>query len=309
MIEYSIGVELGANTLRAAAIDKSGTMLHKIACAARVEEGRDAVIDGIVEAITSLRGYYSTREMRGIGVASPGFIRMREGVIAGANRLPHLENIPLRDMLSDRLGAKVILENDGNAAALGERWAGAGRGTDDLVLLTIGAGIGGGIIAGGKIVRGSVGMAGEFGHISVVPNGNPCGCGNQGCLEKHASATAVGAMARMMHLGDNLTAKDIFELANQTTDPAEKARAIWRVMGEALGMALAQLVNTFNFPLYLIGGGVLPAWKYFAPHMMKVAKQRSFALRATGHETRVTQASLGDLAGLYGAAYLTWAEK
>ena len=90
---------------------------------------------------------------------------------------------------------------------------GAGRDVDDLVLLTLGTGIGGGIISGGRIVRGSVGMAGEIGHISVVPNGNPCGCGNQGCLEKHASATAVSAMARLMQLGEDLTSKDVYELA------------------------------------------------------------------------------------------------
>ena len=122
----------------------------------------------------------------------------------------------------------MILENDANAAALGEKWMGAGREVDDLVLLTLGTGIGGGIIAGGRVLRGIVGMAGELGHITVVPSGNPCGCGNQGCLEKHASATAITAMARLMQLGEELTSKDVFELAKQAGEAGDKARTIWR---------------------------------------------------------------------------------
>jgi glucokinase len=202
----------------------------------------------------------------------------------------------------------VILENDANAAALGEKWMGAGRDVNDLVLLTLGTGIGGGIISNGRVVRGFVGMAGELGHLTVAPNGNPCGCGNQGCLEKHASATAVTAMASMLHLGENITSKEVYELAKQAGEVGEKARDIWRVMGEALGIALAMLVNTFNFPLYLLSGGMLPAWEFFAPAMMRTLAQRSFTWRATTGETRVAQATLGNEAGLYGAAYLPWSE-
>ena len=235
----------------------------------------------------------------------PGFIRMKEGYITTPNNLPYLENFPVRDEISRRLGTRVILENDANAAALGEKWIGAGRDVDDLVLLTLGTGIGGGIISGGRVLRGAVGMAGELGHITVVPNGNPCGCGNQGCLEKHASATAVTAMAPLMHLGENLTSKDVNDMApEQQDEPGEKARAIWRVVGEALGIALATLVNTFNFPLYLLSGGLLPAWEFFAPHMMEVVKQRSYTFRAT--DTKIEKATLGGEAGLYGAAYLPW---
>jgi len=233
---------------------------------------------------------------------------MKEGLITNSNNLPYLENVPIRDVLTNKLGTRVILENDANAAALGEQWMGAGRGVEDLVLLTLGTGIGGGIVSGGRIIRGSVGMAGEIGHISVVPNGNPCGCGNQGCLEKHASATAVAAMADLMQLGENLTSKDVYDLAKQDSEAGEKARQIWQVVGESLGMAMASLINTFNFPLYLLSGGMLPAWEFFAPHMMRVAKQRSFTFRATSGETRIAQATLGNLAGLYGASYLPWLE-
>jgi glucokinase len=309
MTEYAIGLDLGGTNLRAAAIDKSGTLLEEISGATKFEEGREAVLSDIVAAISKLRETHGAPGLSGIGVGVPGFIRMKEGLITNSNNLPYLENVPIRDVLSAKLETRVILENDANAAALGEKWMGAGRGVDDLVLLTLGTGIGGGIISGGRIVRGSVGMAGEFGHISVVPNGNPCGCGNQGCLEKHASATAVSAMARLMQLGEDLTSKDVYELASQDTEAGEKARTVWRVVGEALGMAMAALINTFNFPLYLLSGGMLPAWEYFAPHMMRVAMQRSYTFRATANETRIAQATLGNLAGLYGAAYLPWVEK
>jgi glucokinase len=309
MAEYSIGLDLGGTNLRAAAIDRNGMMLDKISGETEFSAGRDAVLGDIAAAISKMREKHGTNGLAGIGVGVPGFIRMKEGVISGSNNLPFLENVPVRDELSRRLGTKVILENDANAAALGEQWIGAGRGVDDLVLLTLGTGIGGGIISGGRIVRGSVGMAGEFGHISVVVNGNPCGCGNQGCLEKHASASAVTAMAKLMRLGDALSSKDVFDLAKTAGEAGDKARQIWKVVGEALGLMMAILINTFNFPLYLLSGGMLPAWELFEPHMMRVAKERSFTFRATLTETRIAQATLGNEAGLYGAAYLPWIER
>ncbi len=309
MNEYAIGVDLGGTNLRAAAIDQSGTILDKISGSTNFSEGRDAVLHDIVTAIQKMRDLHGAAGLAGIGVGVPGFIRMKEGFVTSSNNLPYLENFPVRDEISRRLGTRVILENDANAAALGEKWMGAGREVDDLVLLTLGTGIGGGIISCGRVLRGFVGMAGELGHITVVPNGNPCGCGNQGCLEKHASATAITAMARLMQLGEELSSKEVFELAAGSGEVGEKARTIWRVMGEALGVALATLVNTFNFPLYLLSGGMLPAWEFFAPHMIRTMAQRSFTYRATKAETRVEQATLGNEAGLFGAAYLPWLEK
>src|SRR5689334_7157380 len=309
MGEYAIGVDLGGTNLRAAAIDQSGKMLDKISGATNYAEGREAVLGDMVSAIIRLREKYGTAELAGIGVGVPGFIRIKEGYITGNNNLPYLENFPVRDELSRRIGARVILENDANAAALGETCMGAGRGVEDLVLLTLGTGIGGGIVSCGRIVRGHVGMAGELGHITVNATGNPCGCGSQGCLEKHASATAVTAMAEMLHLGPELTSRQVFELAQQPGEEGDKAREIWRVVGEALGIALATLVNAFNFPLYLLSGGMLGAWDQFAPHMMRTLEQRSFTYRATKGETKVEKATLGSDAGLFGAAYLPWLEK
>ena len=308
MAEYSIGIDLGGTNLRAAAVDVSGKMLGKISGSTNFSEGREAVMADLVAAISKLREKHGTAGLAGIGVAVAGFIRLKEGLIANSNNLPYLENFRFRDEIEMRLGARVILENDANAAALGEKWIGAGRGVDDLVLLTLGTGIGGGIISGGRVLRGFVGMAGEIGHVTVVPNGNPCGCGNQGCLEKHASATAVSAMARLMQLGEDLTSKEVCDLARQDSEAGVKARTVWRVMGESLGIGLATLVNIFNFPLYLLSGGPLPAWEFFAPHMLRTLEQRSFTYRSTKTETRIEQATLGNEAGLFGAARLPWVE-
>jgi glucokinase len=308
MANYSIGLDLGGTNLRAAAIDRSGEILDKISGTTNFTEGREAVLGDIVAAITKLRERHGVTDLAGIGVGVPGFIRIKEGYMTNSPNLPYLNNYPLRDEITRRLGTPFILENDANAAALGEKWMGAGRDVDDLVLLTLGTGIGGGIISNGRALRGYVGMAGELGHITVVPNGNPCGCGNRGCLEKHASATAVTAMASMLHLGENLTSKDVYELALKEGPDGEKARRIWAIMGESLGVALAMLVNTFNFPLYLLSGGMLPAWDCFAPTMLATMEQRSFTYKVTKADTRVAQATLGNEAGLYGAAYLPWVE-
>jgi glucokinase len=308
MADYTIGMDLGGTNLRAAAIDRDGRMLDKISGTTNFLEGRDAVLSDIVAAISKLRKKHGPAGLKGIGVGVPGFIRMKEGLVTNSNNLPYLENVPVREEISRGLGTMVVLENDANAAALGEKWMGAGRQVDDLVLLTLGTGIGGGIISCGRVLRGFVGMAGELGHITVVPNGNPCGCGNQGCLEKHASATAVTAMARLMQLGHEMSPRDVADLARETGERGDKARTIWRVMGEALGIAIATLINTFNFPLYLLSGGMLPAWEFFEPHMVRVAKERSCTFRLTFNETKIAQATLGNEAGLYGAAYLPWIE-
>jgi glucokinase len=299
MPEYSIGVDLGGTNLRAAAIDDHGVMIEKVSGSTHLKAGRDAVVDDMVQAIEGVRTRIAGRTLAGIGVGVPGFILMDKGIIVGSNNLPQFENYPVRDEIERRLGARVILENDANAAAMGEKWMGAGRDVNDLVLLTLGTGVGGGIISAGRVLEGSVGMAGEIGHITVSPNGNPCGCGNTGCLEKHASATAIGAMARLIGLGADLTAEDVYKLA---VAGDARAKAIFTSMGQALGIALATLINIFNFPLYLLSGGPLPAWDYFSPAMIAEVQRRSFTYRNS--PTRIERATLGNEAGLYGAAYL-----
>lgn len=299
MGEYTIGVDLGGTNLRAAAIHRTGKVLQKIEGATQLSAGRDAVVSDIVASIVKLRVSLGVERLAGIGIGIPGFIIMEKGLVTDSPNLPGFHNFPIRDEIERLLQSPVILENDANAAALGEKWMGAGRDVQDLVLLTLGTGIGGGIICNGRVLHGFVGMAGELGHMTVVPGGNPCGCGNNGCLEKHASATAVSTMARMMGLGDRLTSKEVFDLA---IGGEQKARVVFERMGIALGTALASLVNVFNFPLYLLSGGVLPAWDLFAPAMFDEVKRRSVVFRST--DTRIERATLGNEAGLFGAAYL-----
>lgn len=299
MAEYSIGVDLGGTNLRAAAVSPEGAILEKIAVDTNTAGGREAVIGDIVRSIQQLRDKRGDARLAGVGIGVPGFILIEKGFIVGSNNLAFLEDFPLRDEIERRLGAPVILENDANAAALGEKWIGAGQHVDDLVLLTLGTGVGGGIISGGRVLHGFAGMAGELGHLTVVPNGNPCGCGNIGCLEKHASATAVEAMAKLLSLGDNVTSLDVYNMA---LDGNARAKRVFTSMGEALGVALATLINIFNFPLYLLSGGALPAWDFFAPAMLAEIERRSFCFRHT--KTRIERATLGNQAGLFGAAYL-----
>jgi len=299
MATYGIGVDLGGTNYRAASIDKDGKLLDKIAGPTNSAAGREAILGAIVSAIVALRDRRDADELAGIGVALPGFIDMQKGLILASPNVPPFSGFHARDALRERLGAPVILENDANAAALGEKWMGAGRDVDDLLLLTLGTGIGGGIICDGRVLHGFMGMAAELGHVTVDPTGNPCACGNRGCLEKHASATAISAMARFLNLGENLTSQQVCELAAAGN---QAARRVFELMGSALGIGLANYVQIFNFPLYLLSGGVLPAWEFFAPAMFRELNERSLTYRST--QTRVEKATLGSDAGLFGAACL-----
>ena len=313
MADFAIGVDLGGTNLRAAAITHDGALLEDFQVATEAAAGRDRVAANIVEGIRQVQTGHDGDKLLGIGIGVPGLIRLEEGVIVASPNLPGWEDFPLRDKLEGELGCPVILENDANAAALGEVWLGAGRDVDDLVLLTLGTGIGGGVISGGRVLHGQDGMAGELGHITVEPHdGALCGCGNYGCVEAEASATAVRrmaeeaiaagsspALAKLAESHGGVSAR-LVDAAAQDGD-AEAIR-IYEHMGEALGRALANLVNAFNFPLYLLAGGVLAGWDRFAPAMFEEVKKRSYTYRQTN--TRIEKARLGNQAGLYGAAYL-----
>ncbi|MFL6351095.1 MAG: ROK family protein [Bryobacteraceae bacterium] len=302
MSAYSIGVDLGGTNLRAAAIDGEGVTLHKISAPVNFNSGPESVVKDIADVIKNLRTRIGVAGLRGVGIGVPGFIDIEAGFILGSANLPGFQGFPVRDEIQRCLGTPIMLENDANAAALGEMWMGAGKNVKDLVLLTLGTGIGGGIIADGKVLHGFLGMAGELGHMTVYPDGNPCGCGNCGCLEKHASATAIAAMGRMMHFGkEEVTAADVYALALAGN---ERAKLVFESVGRALGIALANLINLFNFPLYLVSGGPLPAWDLFAPSMFVEVRRRSFTFARTG--TKIEKAALGADAGLFGAAYLPY---
>jgi glucokinase len=299
MQSYSIGVDLGGTNLRVAAVDSNGQILRRVSIRATYDAGPRHVVNDIVASVKALTDDTNGYTLCGVGIGVPGFIDIAAGVVVGSANLPGFEGFPVRDEIQQQLGIPILLENDANAAALGEMWMGAGKGERNLILLTLGTGIGGGIVIDGKVLHGMHGMAGEFGHMTVFPDGNPCGCGNCGCLEKHASATAIAAMGNMMHLGHGITAQEVYNFAIAGN---ERARQVFEAMGRALGIALANLINVFNFPLHLISGGPLPAWDFFAPSMFAEVAKRSFIYRRTG--IRIEKALLGGNAGLYGAAYL-----
>jgi glucokinase len=304
MNAYSIGVDLGGTNLRVAAIDKTGQVLARVSEPAKFDRGPDQVAGDIAKVVDHVRQQIDGNSLAGVGIGVPGFVDIDAGIVMGAVNLPGFIGFPVRDRIQQHLGIPILLENDANAAALGEAWLGAGKGLKDLILLTLGTGIGGGIIADGKVLHGFRGMAGEFGHMTIIPDGNPCGCGNCGCLEKHASASAIIGMAKMMNLGREVnSAADVYALALEGN---EGAKRVFESMGRALGIALASLINAFNFPLYLLSGGPLPAWDLFSPSMFAEVCKRSFTFSRT--KTRIERGLLGADAGLYGAAYLPFCE-
>jgi glucokinase len=296
---YSIGVDMGGTNLRAAAVDSKGGIIEKVTRSTQYSAGRETILGDIVAAINAVRQKVGDDGLLGVGIGIPGYIQIESGVLISSANLPGLEGFPVRDAMQEQLGIPVILENDANAAALGEMWMGAGREVQDLILITLGTGIGGGIISHGRVLHGFLGMAGELGHMTIIPEGNPCGCGNCGCLEKHASASAIVSMAHLLQLGEHASAEDVYKLALAGN---ERARRCFESMGRALGIALANLINIFNFPLYLLSGGALAAWDLFEPSMMAEVRRRSYTFSRT--PTRIDKAILGSTAGLFGAAYL-----
>jgi glucokinase len=321
MPTLAIGVDLGGTNLRIAAVDERGTLLEKTTTGTPAARGRDYVIGEICDAIRATATKFSSSALAGIGIGVPGIIDMDTGMLRESPNLPGWHDYPVRDEIERRLGAKVILENDANAAALGEKWLGAARDYDDMLMLTLGTGVGGGIVLGGRVWHGMRGMAGEPGHITIQPAGPPCPCGNRGCLEQFASATAVIRMAREAIAQDSSSmlaraAQDnpefgaivVYQMAVQGD---RMAKEIFRRVGWALGIGLADLINLLNLPIYVIGGGVANGWDAFLPALLEEVRKRSFVYRATapespgaGKKTIITRALLGSDAGLFGAARL-----
>jgi glucokinase len=317
MSNYTIGVDLGGTNLRVAAVDEHGEALERIMLGTQLSLGRDRVIGDLCASIQQLTQKHATAKLLGIGIGVPGIIDMQTGSVRAAANLPGWAGFPVRAEIERRLHAQVILENDARLATLGEKWLGAGRSVNDMAMLTLGTGVGGGLVLGGKIWYGMNSMAAEFGHFTVEPEGHPCGCGSRGCLEQYASATAVVRMAREavadgaagLSRMTELSSKAIYELAMQGDPDAQK---IFRRMGRALGIVLADMVNGLDLPMYVIGGGAVSAWDAFAPTMFEELKARSVVYAATSSDespaaaqkTVITQATLGSDAGLMGAARL-----
>ena len=333
MTDYSIGVDLGGTNLRIAAVDEGGNLVEKTTLGTQVALGRDHVVNDMCAAIQQLAAKHKgLGKLLGIGIGVPGIIDMETGMVRESPNLPDWADYPVRTEIERRLGTRVILENDANSAAFGEKWLGVAKDVDDMAMLTLGTGVGGGLVLGGRIWHGMAGMAAEFGHTTVEPDGALCGCGNRGCLEAYASATAIVRMAReaassgaapglsqAANSNVEFSAKAVYNLAIQGD---EEARKIFRGVGRALGIVLSDMVNALNLPMYVVGGGVSSAWEAFAPAVFEELRQRSMVYAATAPEpshgqgasgkvaamgtkkTIVTRALLGSDAGLYGAARL-----
>lgn len=321
MPAFSIGVDLGGTNLRIAAIATNGAQLETISVPSHIDRGREEVIAELTAHVRSLiQTYSSSGRFLGLGIGIPGIIDLETGTIHSAANLPGWQGYAARSDLESKLQVPVILENDANCAALGEKWLGAGRGVEDLCMITLGTGVGGGFVFNGKPWHGVLGMAGEIGHTTVVPEGRACACGNHGCLEQYASATAIRKAAlESVRRGNSpclsaaaerdpqLTARTVHACAN-AGDRA--AKDIFDLAGKAIGIALANLINSFNLPMYVIGGGVSRAWDQFSPALFRELNERSIVYRAGEEQkvrhrsTEVRPAELQDRAGLLGAARL-----
>ncbi len=316
MTRFAIGVDLGGTNLRVAAVNENGGLFDHLSLETLVERGREDVVDRLTNGILELVNRWKDRyQLAGIGVGIPGIIRMRDGILVASPNLPGWENFNVRAQIAKRLNSPFFLENDANAAALGEKWIGSGKDVKHLCFLTMGTGIGGGLIFDGKIWHGVSGMAAELGHVTLYPGGRLCACGNRGCLEAYAAASAVVKAAQEMlqdgkaseglkalaASGVKMTSAKIYELAKQG-DPS--AQEIFQMVGRALGMAIANFINIFDLDTFVLGGGAVEAWDAFEKSMFEEVALRSYVWRNDPRE--ILKSSLGSQAGIFGAAYLAF---
>jgi glucokinase len=310
-VSLTIGIDIGGTKVAAGVVDEGGQVLAMLR---RRTPSRDpaSVTEVVVEIVRQLR---TEHEIVAVGIGAAGFVDAKRATMLFAPNLAW-RDAPIRDEISARLDVPVIVENDANAAAWGEYRFGAGEGQPDVVVLTIGTGIGGGLILGGALHRGRFGIAGEPGHVRVVPGGRLCGCGNRGCFEQYCSGTALVRAAREVAQERPADATRLLALARgdianidgpvvtkaaREGDPA--AVDCFEEIGRWLGQGLADIAALLDPGRYVIGGGVADAGEL----LLGVARD-TYAAVLTGRGYRpladVVQAGLGPQAGLIGAADL-----
>jgi glucokinase len=318
MTSYSIGVDLGGTNLRIAAVTPTGERLENINLPTRLSAGPHAVLDDMASAINQIVEQQGG-DLIGIGVGSPGPLELPLGVLHHPPNLPGFDGLNLRTELERRVHRPVQVNSDANLAAYGEFKLGAGKsfGVHSLLALTLGTGVGCGIVLNGKIWEGMQGAAGESGHGPIDPNGPKCPCGARGCLEMYASATAIVRRAHELGLasaaGNGATSPlSASSIADMATAGDARSLQIFDEVGRALGLSLANLINALDLPLYVLCGGVVAAWPLFASRMFAVVKEMSYVYRMSmpadpniyeAGKTHIAAAQVTD-AGILGAAML-----
>lgn len=305
-----LACDLGGTNLRLAAISHEGEILTRAHRPTPRAQSAEEIFSLIKEAALECRGKLADGfSVTGIAAAVPATINFERGLMLKAPNVPALDGFEMRTALEAEFKLPAILENDANAAAIGEGWLGASRGIRNSVTVTLGTGVGGGIILGGEILRGVDGTAAEVGHICVEPHGVPCGCGSRGCVEQYASATAIvrlwnefrsaEGMVERLREDSEMSSYAIFEAA-RNADPV--ALKVFETMGFYLGIAFADLVNILNPEAIVVGGGLSNAWEHFIDPVKHEIKARCF--KEPAERVRVIPAILGDDAGLLGVTKL-----
>lgn len=315
-----IGIDLGGTTVKFAILTEEGEVEQKWSIETNIQNEGKHIVPNIIESINyRLRlNDLSPKDFIGIGMGSPGTVDREKGTVIGAYNLNWSTSQPVKKQIETGTGIDFFIDNDANVAALGEGWKGAGEGGSDVVFITLGTGVGGGIITNGNLVHGAVGAGGEIGHIIVQPGGYQCTCGNQGCLETVASATGIVRVARdlsesfeeeselkfLIDDGQEVTAKTVFDLAKQGDKLAEKALG---QLYDYLGLACANIGNILNPEFIILGGGVSAAGETLLKGVDDVFKK--FAFPQVRTSTKLKLAELGNDAGIIGAASLVKTQK
>ena len=313
MTKYFLGVDIGGTTIKLGIISETGEILDKWEITTQTGEQSDRIPHDIWASLTEhlQANNIDKYECLGIGAGAPGFVVADTGDIAQAVNLGWMD-FPLGDILYDLSGLPVYIENDANIAALGENWLGSGGLAENLVMITLGTGVGGGIIVSGKIVSGTNGMAGEIGHMTMDVDGVKCNCGRKGCLETIASATGIGRIAQqhvdkhpetvlapLYEKKGHLTAKDVFDAVKEKDQVAQDI--VDHVM-DTLGLAISNITTIVNPSKIIIGGGVSKAGQALLEPLELAFKRYALPRIVEGSTFEI--AKLGNDAGIIGGAYL-----
>jgi glucokinase len=305
-----IGVDLGGTKLLAGVVGPDLNVRHRVFRHAREGKGTEQLLDALVEAVEEVRNA-AGRELTAVGFGIPSLVDVRTGTAATTVHLP-LRDVPFRDVMAERLGVPVAVDNDANAAMVAEHRHGAALGARTAALLTLGTGIGGGILVDGQVLHGAHGGAGEWGHMVIDVDGPLCTCGNRGCLEMLVSGTALGRAARLaaeelpdsgfgqaLRAGREITGMLATELAHDG-DPV--AREVVTSVGRHLGVGLSNIINILNPEVVVVGGGVIAAGELLLEPAREVVAQR--ALAPSRDQVRIVPTRFGDASGMVGAALL-----